>query len=460
MTSSCTATLPSYTGAVPTANPPLDPLTFFSSITIHGLSSSKGSSLIHLTRGQSFPAKRYVTDFKATGLEDDSHHWGAISSLVGRLHADLEITEQLSEGRIGMVFAARLISLRQSVHEETVLAHSLLLLSQFCVNCQRRKAGDVQLDAWSSASIKPEQPSYTPENEEPHLKHWRSRPDRSPIVGDLVTERLGAHLPTKLPADSEMGSNELSKKVEAEILMLLDDLNAVGSPENRRTPQPSPHGGPIPFQLNIPQNYVPSQHSQDDLFQVINHNGQEFQLTQGIANQLRNLPPLLPTRGHGCGRTSNQAVSLHNQNQNAHAGPSNLAYQNQFPHLPAELQAQLAFVQPHPARPTLRQNHRRAQSHIQSISFNPERLTHEHENNDPPQDDFENSQRLPPGPGYLTPEGHDMHQQHEQLQNVMHNSQEVHEQHLQQQEIDVGDHEHQNDAPDEPIPIGLQPIEK
>ncbi|KAJ4470850.1 hypothetical protein J3R30DRAFT_1130981 [Lentinula aciculospora] len=108
-------------------------LSLSSSITIHGLSSSKGLNLIHLTRNQSFPAKRYASDLKATGPEGDSHYWDAISPLVGRLHADLEITEPLSEGRIGMVFAARLVSLRQSVHEETVLAHSLPLPSQFCV---------------------------------------------------------------------------------------------------------------------------------------------------------------------------------------------------------------------------------------------------------------------------------------------------------------------------------------
>ncbi|KAE9397209.1 hypothetical protein BT96DRAFT_77803 [Gymnopus androsaceus JB14] len=132
-TTICTVTLPSHTGTTQISNPPLDPLTFFSSITLHGLNSSKGPSLIHLIRNQSFPAKRYASDLKGTGPEGDSHQWDALSPLVGRLHADLEITEQLSEGRIGMVFAARLVSLRRSVHDETVLAHSLPLPSQFCV---------------------------------------------------------------------------------------------------------------------------------------------------------------------------------------------------------------------------------------------------------------------------------------------------------------------------------------
>lgn len=240
--------------------------------------------MIHLIRNQSFPAKRYASDLKGTGPEGDSHQWDALSPLVGRLHADLEITEQLSEGRIGMVFAARLVSLRRSVHDETVLAHSLPLPSQFCVKLAKPEyirslareawfyeqlskeegyagaitpvcfgfftcslASDVQLDTWSSVHIKPQKLYYTPADEEPvydfynddndfgledpcypyfddertfhldspwHLKHWQSRTNRSPIVGILVMERLGAHLPTEFPAGSEIGENDLPKEAE------------------------------------------------------------------------------------------------------------------------------------------------------------------------------------------------------------------------------------------------------
>ena len=57
---------------------------------------------------------------------------------------------------------------------------------------------------------------------------------------------------------------------------------------------------PIPFQLNIPQNNSPSvslsQIAPADPFQVVDHNGHQYHLTQGIANQLRDLPPLPPMR--------------------------------------------------------------------------------------------------------------------------------------------------------------------
>ena len=76
----------------------------------------------------------------------------------------------------------------------------------------------------------------------------------------------------------------------------------MASPEQRRVPRSSQinQQGPIPFQLDIPQNNPPSQSlsqiAQDNPFQVVHHNGHQYQLTQGIANQLRDLPPLPPLR--------------------------------------------------------------------------------------------------------------------------------------------------------------------
>ena len=70
----------------------------------------------------------------------------------------------------------------------------------------------------------------------------------------------------------------------------------MASPEQRRLPTTSQQSlGSIPFQLNIPQHNPPSHsHSnitQADPFQVVHHNGHQYHLTQGIADQLRNLPP-------------------------------------------------------------------------------------------------------------------------------------------------------------------------
>ncbi|KAE9403165.1 hypothetical protein BT96DRAFT_990610 [Gymnopus androsaceus JB14] len=64
------------------------------------------------------------------------------------------------------------------------------------------------------------------------------------------------------------------------------DSRVLGSPENRHVPQQHNYGPPIPFQLNIPQGFVPPPHSQDDPFQIVHHNGQELHLSQGIAAQI------------------------------------------------------------------------------------------------------------------------------------------------------------------------------
>ena len=75
----------------------------------------------------------------------------------------------------------------------------------------------------------------------------------------------------------------------------------MASCEQQRVPQSSQinQQGPIPFCLNIPQNNPSSQSfsqvAQDNPFQVVYHNGHQYQLTQGIANQLRELPPLPPS---------------------------------------------------------------------------------------------------------------------------------------------------------------------
>ncbi|KAF9065059.1 hypothetical protein BDP27DRAFT_78925 [Rhodocollybia butyracea] len=112
---------------------------------------------------KSFPAKCCAYDLKSPGPEGSQKDWDAISPLVGQLHADLEIQGQLSEGRIGLVFAARLVTLRRSPHDEPLPVDSVPLPSQFCIklakpeyirslaqkpgstnNCRKSKAIQVQ----------------------------------------------------------------------------------------------------------------------------------------------------------------------------------------------------------------------------------------------------------------------------------------------------------------------------
>ncbi|KAK1220332.1 hypothetical protein PQX77_016927 [Marasmius sp. AFHP31] len=270
--------------------PPLDPLTFFSSITIHGLASSDGGPCsLNLLREQTFPAKRYRDDH--AGPAPEAERWDPLPRSVGRLHADLEIIEQLSEGRIGMVFTARLVSLKRSSDGDVLPAGFIPLPTQFCVKLAKpeyirslaREAWFyeqlsqeegypgaitpycfgfftsplphvVQLPAWSSARIKPRKPSNIPADEEYvydylrddnefscsfvdddrtcflrspwALKQWKSRADRSPIIGVLVTERLSGHFPLEL-RDSK-SQNQLSDQLKTEMGELLDDLSAAG----------------------------------------------------------------------------------------------------------------------------------------------------------------------------------------------------------------------------------------
>ena len=78
----------------------------------------------------------------------------------------------------------------------------------------------------------------------------------------------------------------------------------MNSPQNWRLPhQHQNNFAPIPFNLNIPpvQQY---QNIPDNPFQVVQHDGQQLYLSQGIADQLRGLPPLVPVAaGHGRGRS-------------------------------------------------------------------------------------------------------------------------------------------------------------
>ncbi|KAJ3979336.1 hypothetical protein F5890DRAFT_1421513, partial [Lentinula detonsa] len=258
----------------------------FSSVTLHGLTSSdNGECSITLHREQSFPAKRYTSDLEGRTPVGEQQ-WNSISPPVDRLHADLQITDQLSEGRLGQVFAACLVSLKQSIHGEILPNACITLPSQFCIKLAKpeyirslareawfyeqlakedgfsgvitpicfgffacRLSENVQIRSWSSIKIEPEELLDVPEGEEPvydlldddeegwycyfddgrtshldspwHLKQWKARADRSPFMGILITERLATQLPPKFSIPSE-------ELVRAELLAVLEDLNAVG----------------------------------------------------------------------------------------------------------------------------------------------------------------------------------------------------------------------------------------
>ena len=98
----------------------------------------------------------------------------------------------------------------------------------------------------------------------------------------------------------------------------------LGSPENRRVPQ--------------------QQQFQNDHFEIVQYGGNDLDLSQGLAAQLRNLPPLPVNPAWGRSNTVNSmhAVSIYfcivsldfgpypkiykPQAQNAQAGPSNLQH--------------------------------------------------------------------------------------------------------------------------------------
>jgi hypothetical protein len=71
----------------------------------------------------------------------------------------------------------------------------------------------------------------------------------------------------------------------------------LGSPENRRMPQPLQNHLPIPFHLDMPPG-PPLPASQNDPFQIVNYGGQPLALTQRTAAAVNALPPLAPPLCH------------------------------------------------------------------------------------------------------------------------------------------------------------------
>ncbi|KAJ3735410.1 hypothetical protein DFJ43DRAFT_863072 [Lentinula guzmanii] len=256
-------------------------LALFSSVTLYGLTSlddddSKERS-ITLIREQSFPAKRYSADEEGRAPVHEQR-WDAISPPVDGLHADLQITDQLGEGRMGQVFAARLVGLKKSIHGETLPDGYIPLPSQFCIKLAKpeyirslareawfyeqlskegylgaitpvcfgffacRLPDNVQVLSWSSIKIKPEKPEDVPEGEEPnydllvddeegwycyfddgrrshldstwHLQQWKARTDRSLLSVGIL---ITERLGKHMPATFSTPRKELVRGLPQEV---------------------------------------------------------------------------------------------------------------------------------------------------------------------------------------------------------------------------------------------------
>ncbi|KAJ3991467.1 hypothetical protein F5050DRAFT_1868176, partial [Lentinula boryana] len=258
----------------------------FSSVTLHGLTSSdNGECSITLHREQSFPAKRYTSDVEGRTPVGEQQ-WDATPPPTNRLHADLQITDQLGEGRLGQVFAACLVSLKQSIHGETLPDGCIPLPSQFCIKLAKpeyirslareawfyeqlskedgfpgaitpicfgfftcRLSENIQIRSWLSIKIEPEEPLDVPEGEEPvydlldddeegwycyfddgrtsHLDSpWHLKQWKARADrSPFVGILITERLATQLPPKFSIPSEEL---VRAELLAVLEDLNTVG----------------------------------------------------------------------------------------------------------------------------------------------------------------------------------------------------------------------------------------
>ncbi|KAE9402578.1 hypothetical protein BT96DRAFT_937055 [Gymnopus androsaceus JB14] len=214
------------------------------------------SEPLTLVRNQSFPAKRYIWCTEECPTETDSK-WDSLPLSVGKAHADFELLERLGEGRISITYAARLICLRQGPGGKILSLSSLPcpFPDEFCVKLAKAEfirslarearfyeqiaktdgcqgiitpicfgffttslSSTLHIKAWSEVERLPHKDDdelvydrfY---DDQAHsdtfaddqrtcrdkcpwtLDRWIARTDRSPIVGVLITERLGEHFP-------------------------------------------------------------------------------------------------------------------------------------------------------------------------------------------------------------------------------------------------------------------------
>ncbi|KAF8880690.1 hypothetical protein CPB84DRAFT_1851772 [Gymnopilus junonius] len=83
-------------------------LSTYTSLTIHGLGSSdENPAEITLLRSESFPAPRSLEDVVSLPRDEN---WAPLSLPKDGAHLELELTDSISEGRIGLAYSVRVIN--------------------------------------------------------------------------------------------------------------------------------------------------------------------------------------------------------------------------------------------------------------------------------------------------------------------------------------------------------------
>ncbi|KAK0203417.1 hypothetical protein DFS33DRAFT_798192 [Desarmillaria ectypa] len=100
--SSCTANTGTHSQRYSQAD-----ISTFSSLTIHGLGfSDENPAEIALSRSQSFPAPRFVRSYVPLPRIES---WAPLSPPNNGGHLEIELADKISEGRVGLVYSARVI---------------------------------------------------------------------------------------------------------------------------------------------------------------------------------------------------------------------------------------------------------------------------------------------------------------------------------------------------------------
>ncbi|KAF9483359.1 hypothetical protein BDN70DRAFT_891768 [Pholiota conissans] len=93
--------------SLPSENCSID-ISTYASLTIHGLGSSEENpAKITLSRSQSFPAPRLIRRYVAVPRNES---WAPLSLPNCGAQLELELTDKISEGRVGLAYGARVIN--------------------------------------------------------------------------------------------------------------------------------------------------------------------------------------------------------------------------------------------------------------------------------------------------------------------------------------------------------------
>ncbi|RDB26246.1 hypothetical protein Hypma_006339 [Hypsizygus marmoreus] len=108
----------------------------FSSMTIHGLASYKGTQVpFTLHRSTSFPSRRITS--VDTVVCGEMEEWDSMPLPVGKPHLELELGEFLDDGRIGFAYVARVVAILDRPGGAPVSNPSLELSTELVVKLVR-----------------------------------------------------------------------------------------------------------------------------------------------------------------------------------------------------------------------------------------------------------------------------------------------------------------------------------